>query len=586
MSIFNVFTLLGGLALFLFGMDLMGNALERQAGGRLQSILNSVTSSRITGFLLGLGITAVIQSSSATTVMLVGFVNSGIMQLKQAIPIIMGSNVGTTVTSWILSLSGISGDSFFIQLLKPTSFTPILALIGIAMYMFCKDDKKKNLATILLGFAVLMFGMDTMSGAMKPLKDEAWFTEMFLKFSNPILGVLVGAALTGIIQSSSASVGILQALSATGAVPVSAAIPIIMGQNIGTCVTALISSVGANRAARRTAVVHLYFNVIGVVAFMILFYGINLFFPWSFLEAQANVLNIAIIHTCFNLLTTGLLLPLTGVIEKLAYLTVKDKPDDNKTAILLDERLFTYPGVAAQRAWDVACEMANHVRDGFAKAIKLPKNWDAKLASEVSEGEDLADKYEDALGTYLVKLSAYPMNHDDNTAVNITLQAINDFERISDHSQNIMETALEINEKNVHFSAAAQEELTVLESAVSDLVNRTMDAFVNKDLELAAKIEPQEEVIDGLVRDIKARHIERLRLGTCTIEYGFILNDLLTNYERIADHCSNIAIELLEVTHDAYNRHEYEDTVKTGADFERRYERYYERYSLESTSEE
>lgn len=583
MSIFSVFTLLGGLALFLFGMDLMGKALERQAGGRLQSILNSVTSSRVTGFILGLGVTAIIQSSSATTVMLVGFVNSGIMQLKQAIPIIMGSNVGTTVTAWILSLSGISGDSFFVQLLKPTSFTPILALIGIAMYMFCKDDKKKNIATILLGFAVLMFGMDTMSGAMKPLKDEAWFAELFLKFSNPILGVIVGAILTAVIQSSSASVGILQALSVTGAVPVSAAIPIIMGQNIGTCVTALISSVGANRSARRTAMVHLYFNIIGVAAFMILFYGINLFFPWSFLEAQANELNIAIIHTAFNLITTALLLPFTGILEKLANITVKELPEDNNAIVLLDERLFTYPGVAAQRAWDVACEMANLVRGGFVKAVELTANWDAKLAAEISECEDTTDKYEDAIGTYLVKLSAYPMNHDDNTAVNITLQAINDFERISDHSQNIMETAREINEKNVQFSAAALEELAVLKTAVSDLVNRTIDAFVNKNLALAAKVEPQEEVIDGLVRDIKSRHIERLRQGTCTIEYGFILNDLLTNYERIADHCSNIAIELLEVSHNTYNIHEYEDSVKTGADFERRYERYHERYSLDNT---
>ena len=586
MSIFNVFTLLGGLALFLFGMDLMGNALERQAGGRLQSILYSVTSSRISAFLLGLGITAVIQSSSATTVMVVGFVNSGIMQLKQAIPIIMGSNVGTTVTAWILSLSGISGDSFFVQLLKPTSFTPILAIIGIAMYMFCKNDKKKNAAMILLGFAVLMFGMDTMSGAMKPLKDEAWFASLFLKFSNPILGVLVGAVLTGIIQSSSASVGILQALSVTGAVPVSAAIPIIMGQNIGTCVTALLSSVGANRAARRTAMVHLYFNIIGVVAFMIIFYGINLFFPWSFLELQANELSIAIIHTAFNLLTTALLLPFTGLLEKLACLTIKDTHEGSTDVVLLDERLFTAPGVAALRAWEVACDMATCVHEGFLKAIELPAAWDAKLAEEISKHEDKADKFEDAIGSYLVKLSAYPMNHEDNTTVNITLQAINDFERIADHTQNIMETAKEINDKNVQFSDAAKEELNVLKAAVTDIMSRTIKAFISKDMYAAAKVEPQEEVIDGLVRDIKARHIERLRLGTCTIEYGFILNDLLTNYERIADHCSNIAIELLEVSHDEFHIHEYETNIKTDAAFERRYERYHERYSLGKNTEE
>ncbi len=585
MTIFNLLTLLGGLALFLFGMDIMGKALERQAGGKLQSLLNRMTSSKLTGFLLGLGVTAVIQSSSATTVMLVGFVNSGIMQLRQAIPVIMGSNVGTTVTAWILSLSGIDGESFFIQLLKPSSFSPILAVIGIALCMFSKSDKKKGVGTIMLGFTVLMFGMETMSGAMEPLKDEAWFTSLFLKFSNPVLGVLVGAVLTGIIQSSSASVGILQALSATGIVTFSSAIPIIMGQNIGTCVTALISSVGANKDAKRVAMVHLYFNIIGVIVFLCLFYGINAIVPWPFLGQPTSELGIAIVHTTFNVITTAILMPFTRGLEKLATMTVRDKKVAGEQTAVLDERLFATPGVAAERARAVACDMFEMSRTMLVNALDVTEKWDASKAKMAEECEAHVDQYEDMLGTYLVKLSAYQLNHDDNCTVNTLLHVIGDFERIGDHALNLLKTAQEIEDKKINFSSQAQEELRVLRKAVSDIVDRTEKAFVNRDLALAGKIEPQEQVIDGLVREVKTRHVERLRAGSCTIEYGFVLNDLLTNFERIADHCSNIAVEMIQVSEDTYNTHKFLGELKSGTseasgDFERRYERYRERYAF------
>jgi phosphate:Na+ symporter len=591
MTIFNLLTLLGGLAIFLFGMDVMGKALERQAGGKLQSMLNRMTSSPLTGFLLGLGVTAVIQSSSATTVMLVGFVNSGIMQLRQAIPVIMGSNVGTTVTAWILSLTGIDGESIFIQLLKPSSFTPILALIGIVLCMFCKSDKKKGIGTIMLGFAVLMFGMETMSGAMEPLKDEAWFTSLFLKFSNPILGVLVGTLLTAIIQSSSASVGILQALSATGIVTYASAVPIIMGQNIGTCVTALISSVGANKDAKRVAMVHLYFNIIGVVLFLCLFYGINAIVPWGFLNESASELGIAVVHTTFNVVATGVLLPFNRVLEKLAIMTVRDKKSAGVQNAVLDERLFASPGVAAERARAVACDMFEMSRTMLVNALDVTEKWDASKAKLAEECEMHVDQYEDMLGTYLVKLSAYQLNHSDNCTVNTLLHVIGDFERIGDHALNLLKTAQEIEDKKINFSSQAQEELRVLRKAVSDIVDRTEKAFVNRDLALAGKVEPQEQVIDGLVREVKKRHVERLRAGSCTIEYGFVLNDLLTNFERIADHCSNIAVEMIQVSEDTYNTHKFLGELKAGTseasgDFERRYERYRERYAFPDGDED
>ena len=553
MTIFNVFSLLGGLALFLFGMDIMGKALEKQAGGKLQKILSKLTDNPIKGFFLGLGVTAVIQSSSATTVMVVGFVNSGIMELHQAIGIIMGSNVGTTVTSWILSLSGLQGDSFFIQLLKPTSFSPLLAFIGILLYMG-KSEKRKGIGTILIGFAVLMTGMTTMSNAVTPLQDEAWFTNLFIRFSNPLLGVLVGALVTGIIQSSSASVGILQALSSTGVITYGSAIPIIMGQNIGTCVTALISSVGANKNARRAAMVHLYFNIIGVTLFLAMYYGLNLVLHFTFVNDTVTAWGIAVIHSVFNIAATAVLLPFANVLEKLAILTIPDDAEKESFA-LLDERLLKTPAVAVERARAATADMAELARVGVVQAMSLTHQWDDTLAQKVRDEEAKVDQYEDALGTYLVKLSSRELSHADSQSVNTLLHTISDFERISDHSVNLLSSAEEIHAKNIAFSQDAHEELQVLEGAVQDVLSRTTDAFRKADLHLASKVEPMETVVDELVRAIKARHVARLQAGSCSIEYGFVLEDLLTNYERVCDHCSNVAVAQIEVAQDSFDTH-------------------------------
>lgn len=588
MSIFNVFTLLGGIAMFLFGMDVMGKALERQAGSQLQTILHKMTSHPLKGFLLGLFVTAVIQSSAVTVVMVVGFVNSGIMSLSQTVPIIMGSGVGTTITGWILSLSGIEGESFLIQMLKPSSFSPLLAFFGVILYMFVKDDRKKGIGTILLGFAVLMYGMESMSGAMTPLKDEVWFTELFVRFSNPALGILVGAVFTAVIQSSSASVGVLQALSATGVVQYSAALPIIMGQNIGTCVTAIISSVGANKNARRTAMINLYFKVIGVAVFMLLFYVINVFFPWSFLEESATSVGIAVIHTTFNVVSTLILLPFRKGLERLAVYTIRDDATPEKT-VLLDERLLSTPAIATQRAMEIACNMAELSRETFLSAIKLTRKWDDGMAKEIEDGEEQVDRYEDMLGTYLVKLSAYQLNHEDNATVNTLLHAIGNFERISDHAANLIKTANEIHAKKITFSPEAKEELKILERSVCDLLVRTVTAFINKDRVAATEIEPQEQVVDELVRELKTRHINRMRNGSCPLEYGFVLDDLLTNCERVADHCSNIAVELIQVSEDQFNSHEYLGSLKSGegdtsGEFKKNYERFREIYQFPKMS--
>ena len=602
MTIFNVFSLLGGLALFLFGMDIMGKALEKQAGGQLQKILSKLTDNPLKGFFLGLGVTAVIQSSSATTVMVVGFVNSGIMELHQAIGIIMGSNVGTTVTSWILSLSGLQGDSFFIQLLKPTSFSPLLAFIGILLYMG-KSEKRKGIGTILIGFAVLMTGMTAMSNAVTPLQDEAWFTNLFIRFSNPLLGVLVGALVTGIIQSSSASVGILQALSSTGVitygssasvgilqalavtgqVSYGAAIPIIMGQNIGTCVTALISSVGANKNARRAAMVHLYFNIIGVTLFLAMYYGLNLVLHFTFVNDTVTAWGIAVIHSVFNIAATAVLLPFANVLEKLAILTIPDDAEKESFA-LLDERLLKTPAVAVERARAATADMAELARVGVVQAMSLTHQWDDTLAQKVRDEEAKVDQYEDALGTYLVKLSSRELSHADSQSVNTLLHTISDFERISDHSVNLLSSAEEIHAKNIAFSQDAHEELQVLEGAVQDVLSRTTDAFRKADLHLASKVEPMETVVDELVRAIKARHVARLQAGSCSIEYGFVLEDLLTNYERVCDHCSNVAVAQIEVAQDSFDTHAYLNDLRYGNDtkeseqFRRRLDRYRERY--------
>ena len=582
MTIFNVFSLLGGLALFLFGMDIMGKALEKQAGGQLQKILSKLTDNPLKGFFLGLCVTAVIQSSSATTVMVVGFVNSGIMELHQAIGVIMGSNVGTTVTSWILSLSGLQGDSLFIQLLKPTSFSPVLAFIGILLYM-CKSEKKKGVGTILIGFAVLMTGMTAMSNAVLPLQNEAWFTNLFIRFSNPLLGVLVGAVVTGIIQSSSASVGILQALSATGVITYGSAIPIIMGQNIGTCVTALISSVGANKNARRAAMVHLYFNIIGVTLFLAVFYGANLLLDFAFVNETVTAWGIAVVHSIFNLTATAVLLPFANGLEKLAILTIPDDAEKESFA-LLDERLLNTPAVAVERARAATADMAELARVGVVQAMSLTHKWDDSLAQKVREEEEKVDKYEDALGTYLVKLSSREMSHADSQSVNTLLHTISDFERISDHSVNVLSSAEEIHAKSIEFSKDAQEELQVLEGAVQDVLSRTTDAFRKGDLHMAGKVEPLETVVDELVRAIKARHVARLQTGSCSIEYGFVLEDLLTNYERVCDHCSNVAVAQIEVAQDSFDTHAYLNDLRYGNEtkeseqFQRRLDRYRERY--------
>ena len=582
MTIFNVFSLFGGLALFLFGMDIMGKALEKQAGGQLQKILSKLTDNPLKGFFLGLCVTAVIQSSSATTVMVVGFVNSGIMELHQAIGVIMGSNVGTTVTSWILGLSGLQGDSFWIQMLKPTSFSPVLAFLGILLYMG-KSEKRQGIGTIMIGFAVLMTGMTTMSQAVAPLQNEAWFTNLFVRFSNPLLGVLVGAIVTGIIQSSSASVGILQALSSTGVITFGSAIPIIMGQNIGTCVTALLSSVGANKNARRAAMVHLYFNIIGVALFLTVFYGLNAVLHFTFVNDTVTAWGIAVVHSIFNLTATAVLLPFANILEKLAIATIPDDAQKESFA-LLDERLLNTPAMAVERARSATAEMAELARTGVIQAMSLTHKWDDALAQKVRDEEEKVDHYEDALGTYLVKLSGRELSHADSQSVNTLLHTISDFERISDHSVNLLESAEEMHTKDVHFSDDAREELQVLEDAVQDTLNRTTDAFRKGDLHLAGKVEPLEQVVDELVRAIKARHIARLQAGSCSIEYGFILDDLLTNYERVCDHCSNVAVAQIEVAQDSFDTHAYLNDLKSGHDskeseqFQRRLDRYRERY--------
>ena len=581
-------SLLGGLALFLFGMDTMGSALERTAGGKLQTILAKMSSSVPKGFLLGLAVTAVIQSSSATTVMVVGFVNSGIMTLKQAVGVIMGSNVGTTVTAWILSLSGLEGDSFLVQLLKPSTLAPLLGTIGIILYMFTKSEKSKNIGTILLGFMALMTGMELMSGSMKFLKDEAWFAQLMVSFSNPLVGILVGAALTAIIQSSSASVGILQSMCSTGAVSFGCAIPVILGQNIGTCVTAMMGAIGANKNARRTAMVHLYFNIMGTLIFVVLFYGIGLFFPWKFLNTPCNEMNIAIIHTAFNIAATAILLPLNGVLVKLATLSVPDDRQAEKTE-LLDERLLGTPAVAIQRAHEIAVRMAEDSAEAMTLAMGLTREFDSRTMEQVRALEDSTDRYEDALGTYLVKLSGINLTVADNRILNTLLYTISDIERIADHAVSVGRAALEMEEKKIHFSQQAQAELAVLERAISDILTRTVNAYRGFDRTLAMKVEPQEQVVDALVREVKSRHIRRLRDGLCSVEYGFVLEDLLTAFERSADHCSNVAVEILQVSEGKLEAHEYLNSLKSGelqesAAFAERFARYKAQYAFPEDS--
>ena len=581
--IFNIITLLGGLALFLFGMDVMGKALERQAGGRLQTILAKMSSNVFKGFLLGLGVTAVIQSSSATTVMVVGFVNSGIMTLKQAVGVIMGSNIGTTVTAWILSLSGLEGDSFLIKLFKPSTLAPLIGIIGVVMYMG-RNEKRKGIGTICLGFMALMTGMDIMGDSMEFLEREPWFAQLMISFSKPIIGILFGAGLTAIIQSSSASIGILQGLCGTGAVTYGAAIPIILGQNIGTCITAIMGAIGANRNARRTALVHLLFNVVGVTIFVIVFYGLGLFIDWQFLSETAAAWDIAVIHTCFNVAATAVLMPLNGLLVKLAYLFIPAEHTPQKEA-LLDERLLATPAVAVQRAHEIAGEMAGDASRAMHLAMGLTKKFDASVMEQVVQLEDKTDRYEDALNTYLVKLSGMNLSVHDNRILNTLLYTVSDIERMADHATAIARAALEMEEKKIEFSSQAKGELAVLEQAVLDIVDRTVDAYGSFDLGNAVKIEPQEQVVDARVREVKSRHVRRLRDGLCTVEYGFVLDDLLTACERTADHCSNIAVEMLQVSEGKLEAHEYLNALKAGelhesAAFSERFARYKAQYAF------
>lgn len=557
MSIFDVLTMIGGLCLFLFGMDLMGQALERRAGGRLRTLLDKMTGRVMTGFLTGMAITAVIQSSSATTVMVVGFVNSGLMTLRQAINVIMGANVGTTVTAWLLSLAGISSGNVWIDLLKPTSFTPVLALVGIILYMSCKSGKRKDTGVILLGFATLMFGMDTMSGAVAGLKDVPAFAQLFVAFKNPVLGVLAGAVLTGIIQSSSASVGILQALAVTGQVSYAAAIPIIMGQNIGTCVTALLSSVGTNKNAKRAAVVHLMFNVIGVVVLLTAFCIVKAVFAPSILQMPATMYGIAVAHSCFNVICTALLLPCGGLLEKMAVRLVPDGPQEKaEQPVELDERLLATPPLALQQCRAVAEEMAACAAEALNRGLDAFSAYTPELAEGIRRDEKRCDRYEDALGTYLVRLSTQQMGAAESEEATELLKTIGDFERISDHAVNVLESAEELRTKGLTFSKTAQRELDVLSKAVRDILTLALRAFREKDMDAAGQVEPLEQVIDDLKEQMRTRHILRLQQGQCSIETGFVWCDLLTDLERTSDHCSNIAGCVIDAAQHDLNLHE------------------------------
>ena len=580
MDIFDILTMIGGLSLFLFGMNIMGESLERAAGNSLRSLLGKLTSSRMLGFLTGMAVTAVIQSSSATTVMVVGFVNSSLLTLGQAINVIMGANVGTTVTAWVLSLSGVDGDGLFIQLLKPTNFTPILALIGIVYYMFIKDSKKKDIGLILLGFAVLMFGMDTMSGAVKGLRDEEWFTGLFLLFTNPVLGVIAGAVLTAVIQSSSASVGILQALSATGAVSYAAAIPIIMGQNIGTCVTAMLSSVGATKNAKRAAFVHLLFNIMGTLIGLVLFMAVNVIFAPAILGESATYLGISVCHTAFNILCTAVLLPSGNLLETLVCKIVPDAKEPEVVSEL-DERLMATPSIALERCRSLTGDMADCAQDVFRSSASAFRQLTPELAEAVRAGEDKTDHYEDILGSYLVKLSSLQISEADNNEAAMLLKAIGDFERVGDHALNILESAEELSEKGLSFSEAARHELKVLVSAVDEIICLSFQAFRNNDLETAYRVEPLEQVIDDLKEKLRIHHILRLQQGSCSIETGFIWSDLLNALERIGDHCSNIAGCVVDMAHHNMNMHEALRSARIeNENFGQQYKDYAKKYSL------
>ena len=593
MDIFGVLSLIGGLAIFLYGMDLLGEGLTGASGGKLEKILEKLTSNPVKAVLLGAGVTAVIQSSSATTVMVVGFVNSGIMKLSQAVGVIMGANIGTTITSWILSLTGIESSNIFISLLKPTSFSPVLAAVGIVFLMFLKKDSLKNPGKIMIGFALLMYGMDAMSSSVAPLAEVPQFASILTAFSNPVLGMLAGMLFTAIIQSSSASVGILQALCSTGILSYATALPIIMGQNIGTCVTALLSSIGATKNGKRAAIIHLYFNVIGTVTFMIVFYALNAVIHFSFLNLTAQEFGIAVIHTAFNIITTAYLLPLRKVLEKLAYATIKLDDDekrimDNRSGnefALLDDRFLEAPSLAVEHCKQVINKMADISRESLFISMSLIGGYDEEQALRVGELETRADKYEDALGTYIMKISTKNLKKEDSEMLNVMLHCIGDFERISDYACNICDSARELQQKNMQFSPKAETELDILSSAVREAVDISFDAFKSNNKNEADKVEPLEELIDTLAVELKARHIRRLREGKCTIELGFAHSDILNNLERVADHCSNIAVDVIQSDQLEFDAHEYLDGIKNkdNQQFARDYKAYKEKYRLPET---
>ena len=589
MDIFDFLTMVGGLALFLYGMRVLGDGLKKASGGKMEHILEKLTSNKLMAVLLGAGVTAVIQSSSATTVMVVGFVNSGIMKLAQATGVILGANVGTTVTAWILSLTEVDGTSFLLRFLKPTSFSPILAIVGVILISTGKKNRQKDIGTIMVGFAVLMTGMNTMSSAVTPLASEPGFIRFLLAFSNPVLGMLVGIALTAFIQSSSASIGILQALSVTGAVSYSTAIPIILGANVGSCATALISSVGAGRNGRRAALTHLYFNIIKTVTFMVVFYAVDAVMEFAFMGRPASALGIAVIHTTFNVASVVLIFPFSSVLEKLVTFTIpiseeeeKARECDKKEIQLLDARFLSTPSFALEVCKNVAAEMVDISREALFLAIQMLDKYDEDSANKVIELENVVDHYDDEIGSYLVKLSSRHLTERDSQQLSVLLHSIGDFERISDHAINIMESAKEMNEKQLSFSRKAQEELSIYTGAIRDIVNTAVKVFREEDLKLAEMIEPMEEVIDFLSIEVKKRHMKRLRKGKCTIEMGFVLSDITTNYERVSDHCSNIALSLLQMNEENFETHEYQENIvgRNGSVFAAEVKQLKERYQL------
>ena len=585
MDIFGILTMVGGLAMFLYGMSVMGSGLEKMSGGKLEKILESLTSNPIKAVLLGAGVTAVIQSSSATTVMIVGFVNSGIMKLSQAIGIIMGANIGTTITSWLLSLTGIESSNFFLRMLKPSSFSPILAIIGVILYMSGKE-KKKDIGEIMVGFAVLMFGMETMSGAVEPLADVPEFTNVLTMFHNPILGVLVGAGLTAIIQSSSASVGILQALSVTGAFTYGSVIPIILGQNIGTCVTAMISAVGANKAAKRTAFVHLYFNIIGAILFLTAFYILNAIFHFDFVEETVGVAGIALIHSVFNVVTTLVLLPFIHGLEKLAYLTIPESEEEKSAKedvfAVLDERFLSRPSFAIEQCKTLVNQMAEITRESFLEAMECVNTRSADQIADVIAKENRVDVYEDKISAYLTKLNSGDISYTDSLRVTSLLHCLTDFERISDHAVNVVECVEQMEKDQAMFSKKAQEEMATYSAALKDILNRTTTSFVEGNLALARSVEPLEEVIDGLNKTVKKHHMKRLRKGKCTIELGLVLSDLAMNYERVSDHCSNIAVYLMQLGDTNLEEHRFTEQMdeRESAEFEKLEEEFQTKYEM------